>query len=94
MAALRSGTRNWLILVGVLMVAVVVSYFIGQGIESAKRAKELAATQQRYTAATVQISNLNSANSLLTANVWAYRASVAVDNRNFGMTPWARSSAV
>jgi hypothetical protein len=81
----RSATRNWLIAVGLLVVAGVAAYFVGAAIEHSARAREVAATRAQLQAARTQVASLQSVNQLLTADVWVYRAAVALDNRNFGM---------
>jgi type II secretory pathway pseudopilin PulG len=85
-----SGARIWVIVV-VLIVAGVAAYFAGNAVEHAARARDAKAAEQQYAAAKTQlqsaqtqVASLQSVNQLLTANVWAYRAAVALDNRNFG----------
>jgi type II secretory pathway pseudopilin PulG len=78
-----SGARIWVVVV-VLIVAGVAAYFAGNAVEHAARARDAKAAEQQYAAAKTQIASLQSFNQLLTANVWAYRAAVALDNRNFG----------
>ncbi len=87
-----SGTRNWLIVVFVLIIAGVAAYFAGGFIERNARARDVIAAQQQCATVRTQLASaqghnasLQSVNHLLTANVWAYRAAVALDNRNFGM---------
>ena len=87
-----SGTRNWLIVVVVLVVGGVAAYFAGGFVERNARAGDVIAAQQQYATVKTQLANaqgqnasLESANHLLTASVWAYRAAVALDNRNFGV---------
>ncbi len=94
MERLSSGTRNWLVVVAVLIVAGVSAYFAGSAIEGAagKRNAELAA--QRYTAAKAQVDSLRAANQLLTAGLWAYRAGISLDQRNFGLANEAMANVV
>jgi hypothetical protein len=87
-----SGTRNWLIVVVVLVVAGVAAYFAGRFVERNARAGDVIAAQQQYATVKTQLgsaqgqnASLESMNHLLTANVWAYRGAVALDNRNFGV---------
>lgn len=81
----RSGTRNWLIVVGVLIVAGVAAYFVGTAIEHGARTREAAAAKAQLQSAQTQVASLQSVKQLLNADVWAYRAAVALDNRNFGV---------
>jgi hypothetical protein len=76
-----SGTRNWLIVVGVLVVAGVAAYFVG----NAAGTREAAAAKAQLQGAQTQVASLQSVKQLLTADVWAYRAAAALDNRNFGV---------
>ena len=80
-----SGTRNWLIVVSALIVAGVAAYFVGAAIEHTARAREAAAAKAQLQSAQTQVASLQSVKQLLTAEVWAYRAAVALDNRNFGV---------
>jgi hypothetical protein len=70
MATRSSATRPLLIAVAVLVLIAIGAYFVGGALEHAKSGPKIAALQ--------------SSNRLLTADVWAFRASVALDNRNFG----------
>jgi len=80
-----SGTRNWLIVVGILIVAGVAAYFAGIAVEHAARTREAAAAKIQLQSARTKVASLQSFRQLLTADVWAYRAAVALDNRNFGV---------
>lgn len=87
-----SGTRNWLIVVIVLIIAGVAAYFAGSFVERNASAQNTLAAEQQYAAVKMQLASaqaqntsLQSVNRLLAANVWAYRAAVALDNRNFGV---------
>jgi type II secretory pathway pseudopilin PulG len=87
-----SGARIWVIVAAILVVAGVAAFFAGNAVEHAARAQDAKAAEQQYAAAKAQlqgaqtrIASLQSVNQLLTANVWAYRATVALDNRNFGL---------
>lgn len=88
------GTRVWLIIVAVLVVAGVAAYFVGGAVERGGRARDAAAAQTRYTAMQAQINALQSADHLLGANMWISRATVALDNRNFGVANVAVAKAV
>jgi hypothetical protein len=95
MEAPSSGLRNWVaVVIGVLIVAGVAAYFAGGAIEHSARARDAAAAEQKYTAVKTQLASVQSANKLLTANVWAYRATVALDNRNFGLANDAMANVV
>jgi len=92
MARSISGNRIWLILTAVLIVCGVGAYFVGGAVHQAARDRDATAAAQRHSAveaqfkgAQSQVDSLKSANQILTANVWAYRAAVALDNRNFGV---------
>jgi len=67
-----------LIVVGILIVAGIAAYFVGSGIENSARVREAADAK-------AQIASLRSVDHLLDANLWAYRAAAALDNRNFGV---------
>ena len=81
----RFGARNWLIVVGVLVVAAVAAYLAGTGIEHAARVGEAEAAKAQLQRAQAQVASLQSVRQLLTADVWAYRAAAALDSRNFGI---------
>ncbi len=87
-----SGTRLWLTVVIVLVLAGVAAYFAGTLVERAAGAQSAREARQQYAALKGQLAQadarnatLHSVNRLLSANVWAYRAAVALDNRNFGV---------
>ena len=87
-----TGARGWLIVVVVLVIAGVVAYFVGGAMERGAQTQDAAAAASRYTAvqaklidAQAQIHSLQSLNQLLGANMWTYRAAIALDNRNFGV---------
>ncbi len=79
------GRRIWFVaVIGVLLIAAVVSYFVGGEIERSAGARVTAVADQRIATSEIQVASLRSANALLAANVWAYRATAALDERNFG----------
>ena len=87
-----TGARGWFIVVIVLVIAGIVAYFVGGAMERGAQTKDAAAAASRYaavqaelTSAQTQIRSLQSINQLLSANVWTYRAAIALDNRNFGV---------
>jgi hypothetical protein len=87
-----SGTRTWLIVVAFLIVAGIVAYFVGMAVDRSAREREAGVAEQRDAAlqgqlqsARGQLASSQSENNLLTANVWAYRATIALDARNFGV---------
>ncbi len=80
-----AGARNWLILVGVLIVAGVAAYFVGTAVEHQARSRDVAAAKAQLQSAQVRVASLQSINRLLSADTWAYRAAVSLDNRNFGV---------
>jgi predicted secreted protein len=89
------------VVIGALIVAGVAAYFAGGTIEHSARTRDAAAAEQKYAAvktqlqgAQTQLASVQSANTLLTANVWAYRATVALDNRNFGLANDAVANVV
>jgi hypothetical protein len=89
-----AGARNWLIVVGLLIVAGIAAYFIGRALEHEHGARDAAATKVRLQSAQTQIASLQSFKQLLNADVWAYRAAVALDNRNFGVANDAVATVV
>ncbi|HVA28480.1 MAG TPA: hypothetical protein VNF68_09890 [Candidatus Baltobacteraceae bacterium] len=80
-----SGSRVWLIVVACLILAGTAAYFVGGKVESNAREQQAAVERTKLQNAQNQILTLQSVNQLLTANVWAYRAAYALDNRNFGV---------
>ena len=80
-----SGARNGLILVGVLIVAGVAAYFVGTAVEHQARSRDVAAAKAQLQGAQTRVASLQSINRLLSADTWAYRAAVSLDNRNFGV---------
>ncbi len=78
-------TRNGVILVGVLIVAGVAAYVAGASVEHQARTREAATAAAQLQAARTQVASLQSLRQLLSADTWAYRAAVALDNRNFGV---------
>jgi hypothetical protein len=80
-----SPTRTWLIVVGILIVAGVAAFFVGRAVGHGAGAREAAAAKAGLQSAQTRVVSLQSAKQLLNADVWAYRAAVALDNRNFGV---------
>jgi hypothetical protein len=80
-----SGARVWLIVVACLVLAGAAAYFAGGKVASNARDQQLAAERTNLQNAQNRILTLQSVNQLLTANVLAYRAVYALDNRNFGV---------
>ena len=80
-----AGSRNWLILVAVLIVAGVAAYFVGTAVEHGARSRDVAAAKAQLQSAQTRVASLQSVNRLLSADTWAYRAAVSLDNRNFGV---------
>jgi hypothetical protein len=80
-----SPTRTWLIVLGILIVAGVAAYFVGGALGRGAGAREAADAKAGLQSAQARVASLQSANQLLNADVWAYRAAVALDNRNFGV---------
>lgn len=70
---------------GALIAAGVAAYFIGGAVTRSKLAMEVATLKQDCAAAQTKLVAARSANALLMANVWAYRAIAALDDRNFGL---------
>ena len=85
MKARTSATRNRLIVVAILLLGGVIAYFAGGAREHAARVRET--SQARTALQTVQseLATRRSVDRLLAADMWAYRAAVALDNRNFGV---------
>ena len=89
------GRRIWFVgVIGVLLIAAVVSYFVGGAIERSAGARVTAVADQKVATAEIQVASLRSANALLMANVWAYRATAALDERNFGLANDAAGNVV
>jgi hypothetical protein len=80
-----SSFRAWLLVVVFLILAGTAAYFIGTAVGSNAREKSAAAEKAKLQNARGQILRLQSVNELLHANVWAYRAVYALDDRNFGV---------
>jgi len=89
-----SGTRIWLIVIVVLIIAGVVAYFVGSRVERRASAQGTAAIQQQLQQTRSQLAALQAVNHLLSASVWTYRATAALDNRNFGVANNAASNAL
>ncbi len=85
MKAQTSPTRYWLIVVAILFLGGVIAYFVGGWRGHAARERET--SQARTALQTVQseLVTRRSVDQLLAADIWAYRAAVALDNRNFGV---------
>lgn len=79
------GARTWIVVVVVFVVAVVAAYFAGHFIEHSAAGKAVASAEQKSAAAHSEATRAQAANRILAANIWAYRASVALDQRNFGV---------
>lgn len=88
------GVKGWLILIALIVIGVVVAYFSGRLLERSARAHDVAAAEVKYAGAHAEAVSLQSVNRLLTANVWTYRASVALDERNFGVANDAMAKVV
>lgn len=96
----RSSSRTWLTVVVILVIAGIAAYFVGGAVERGTSSQAVVAAQQRtanvqskLNSAQAQIAAVQSVNHLLSANVWTYRAAVALDNRNFGVANDAVSKA-
>lgn len=91
------GRLNWKILLiglAVLAVSVLAAYFVGRGLERSAAQKEAAVTTARLDAANTRVAALQARVDLLSANVWVYKATTALDNRNFGLANDAMANAV
>ena len=90
-----SGRRIWIMAaVAALPVVAIAAYIAGGALEHSARSRDAAAAGQKYSAVESQFIAVQSANALLTANVWAYRAVAALDDRNFGMANDAEANVV
>lgn len=94
MALRRENLKGLLIAAAVLVVGVLAAYFIGRGLERNSAQKQSAATASDLAGANARVATLQSRVELLTANVWVYKASTALDNRNFGVANEAMANAV
>jgi hypothetical protein len=90
----NSVNRTWFIITAVLIIAGVAAYFIGSGVERAARFQQFTTAESQLQTARSQIAALHSVNHLLSASVWTYRATVALDNRNFGVANDAAANVV
>lgn len=88
-----SGARNWLIIVGILLLGGVAAYFVGGAMARSHAKEQAAAASAQLQAAQAQAATLKSVNRLLTANIWVVRATAALDDRNFGTANEAVSKA-
>jgi hypothetical protein len=98
---LLSGRRLWLAAAAAFLLWSVAVYFAGVMMEHTGRQRDASAAEQRYVAldaqfqsARAELASHQSANDLLAANIWLCRATVALDNRNFGVAGSAVSNAV
>jgi hypothetical protein len=96
-----SGSRVWVVAAVAFLVLGVASYFGGVLSERAARTRDAQAAEQRYSAlnaqfqgAQAQANARQSISELLSANVAICRATVALDNRNFGVADEAVRTAV
>lgn len=80
-----SNNRGWAIAVACLALGVVAAYFVGIGSEHMTQSKKIAAVQIKYEQSQAQLATVQTLSELLRANGWAYRAAIALDNRNFGL---------
>ena len=80
-----SGSRVWLLIVVLFIVAGTAAYFVGAKVENTARQDEVVSVRSALQDAQNEVETLQSVNQLLNANVWAYRAAYALDNRNFGV---------
>lgn len=85
--ALRSGTLKAL-LIGIAVL------IVGIFVERSWTQHRIAAAVSSVAAANARAAALQSRVDLLTANVWVYKASTALDNRNFGEANEAMAIAV
>lgn len=94
MALRRENLKALLLGAAVLVVGVLAAYSIGRGLERVSVQKQTAAMASDLAGANTRVAMLESRVELLAANVWVYRASTALDNRNFGVANQAMANAV
>lgn len=92
-----SRRSNWkVLLVGlaVLAVSVLVAYFAGRGLERSAAHTQAEVAARSLAGANARAAALHARVDLLAANVWVYKATTALDNRNFGLANDAMANAV
>ncbi|HLZ83381.1 MAG TPA: hypothetical protein VKQ54_07410 [Caulobacteraceae bacterium] len=82
----------WLLVVAAVIAAGVSAYFAVN--EHAARTRDAAAAAQRYGAVERTLRSAQSVNQLLLADLWNYRATAELDERNFGLANKAVARAV
>lgn len=91
------GRSNWkalLIALAVVAVCILAAYLAGRGLERSAAQKQAAVLSSSLERANGRVSALQARVDLLSANVWVYRATTAMDNRNFGLANDAMANAV
>lgn len=88
---------DWKVLlvgIAVLAASVLVAYFAGRGLERSAAQKQAAVAARSLESANARAAALQARVELLSANVWVYKATTALDNRNFGLANDAMANAV
>ncbi|MDB5479047.1 MAG: hypothetical protein JWO83_100 [Caulobacteraceae bacterium] len=94
MDKLPSRILIWLLVVAALIVVGMSAYFAGGVTEHAARTRDAAAAAQRYGVVESKLRSAQSANQLLLADLWIYRAAAELDERNFGLANKAVAKSV
>lgn len=89
-----SGSRSMLIRIGLAALVAVLLFGAGYLTRDLPARSEIAEARTARDAAESDRQTRTTANQLLTANVWVYRAAAALDDRNFGVANDAMNEAV
>lgn len=89
-----SGSRSMLIRIGLTALLAILLFGAGYLTRDLPARNEIAEARTARDAAESDRQTRITANQLLTANVWVYRAAAALDDRNFGVANDAMNEAV
>lgn len=89
-----SGSRSMLIRIGLAALVAVLLFGAGYLTRDLPARSEIAEARTARDVAESDRQTRTTANQLLTANVWVYRAAAALDDRNFGVANDAMNEAV
>lgn len=91
------GRLNWkvlLIALAVVAVCILAAFFSGRGLARSAAQAEAAVVASSLESANARVAALQARSELLSANIWVYKATTALDNRNFGVANDAMANAV
>lgn len=94
MAESKTAGRTWLIRGFVVVLVAVLLFGTGYFVRDRSARSDIAEIRTSLETANRELQTFTTANHLLTANVWVYRAAAALDNRNFGVANGAMDEAV